>query len=385
MTPTSISIHEVGMHHEAGRGGADRYFFDLCHTLRKLGHPVSSAAFGNPDPKYSGQISLGGEKDMLPKRMNRLWRFAGHVSKSSDAVLASHFSLYALPLILRRPRMPHVVHFHGPWSDEAAAAGGGPGGVWAKRLIERYVYRSADQLITLSAAFSLILEHQYGVRRDRVHVIPGGVDLDRFHPGEGRMTARQKLGWAGDRRVIVCVRRLVPRMGVDKLIEAFTQIASDFPEWDLCLGGTGPIENQLREYAHHSGLNERIRFLGFISEENLPCTYQAADFTVVPSQSLEGFGLVAAESLACGTPVVVTPVGGLPEAVAGLDDELLIAPEASVNGLVSALRRAMLGPLPDTSVCRTYAEKHYCWRKITQRILDVYQLAISSQKQYGKK
>ncbi len=95
------------------------------------------------------------------------------------------------------------------------------------------------------------------------------------------------------------------------------------PSWSL--PGRGPLEHELRAQATASGLGERILFTGFVPDDDLPKIYAAADFSIVPSEALEGFGLTTLESLACGTPVLVTPVGGLPETVASFDRSLILA------------------------------------------------------------
>ncbi len=78
-----------------------------------------------------------------------------------------------------------------------------------------------------------------------------------------------------------------------------------------------------RTQAKELGLEDNVKFLGFLPDEELPVAYQAADLTVMPSQSFEGFGLAILESLACGTPVVCTPVGGMPEILQGFSPQLI--------------------------------------------------------------
>ncbi len=105
------------------------------------------------------------------------------------------------------------------------------------------------------------------------------------------------------------------------------------------------------------GLGEQIRFAGFISDDDLPSAYAAADFSIVPSDALEGFGLITLESLACGTPVLVTPIGGLPEAVSGLRPDLVL-PGCSRDDIAAGLDRGLAGNLAAGRLeCRAYTEK----------------------------
>ena len=115
-----------------------------------------------------------------------------------------------------------------------------------------------------------------------------------------------------------------------------------------------------------------MRFLGFVREEQLPLAYRAADLSVVPSVSLEGFGLIVPESLSAGTPVLVTPVGGLPETVAGLSDALVLrdaSPAAIADGLSAALlgERAMPGP----AQCEEFARRQYDWPVIAHQVAEL--------------
>ena len=99
--------------------------------------------------------------------------------------------------------------------------------------------------------------------------------------------------------------------------------------------------------------------------------YTAADFSIVPSQALEGFGLITLESLACGCPVLVTPVGGLPEVVQNLDPTLILR-GTSREALAEGIHRGLSEPLPSAVLCREYVEKNFSWPQITRRVLEIY-------------
>jgi glycosyltransferase involved in cell wall biosynthesis len=117
------------------------------------------------------------------------------------------------------------------------------------------------------------------------------------------------------------------------------------------------------------GLSEAVKFLGFLPDEDLPIAYQAADLTIMPSQSLEGFGLVLLESLASGTPVLCTPVGGMPEVIADFSPQLVTessCAEAIADALNLILRREAI--LPERSECHTYASVNFEWDNIARRV-----------------
>ena len=113
-------------------------------------------------------------------------------------------------------------------------------------------------------------------------------------------------------------------MGLDTLLVAWRQVVEAVPGATLLVIGDGSARGDLQDLAREMNISGSVRFQGRVDDVDLVSAYQAADVSVVPSIALEGFGLVALESLACGTPVVVTDCGGLPEAVAGLDASLIV-------------------------------------------------------------
>lgn len=373
---SDFALWQLGMHFRPSGGGADRYFDSLLAGLEAIGRPFTAAAFDGAttgEGKYQ-RVSLGASVAPVWRRRAaiRAWG-AGLAAEPSPKILASHFALYSffLPGDLSGAR--RVVHFHGPWAEEAAASGAGMAAVFCKRAIERRVYSRADHFITLSGAFRNLLVENFGAAPERISVVPGAVDVEKFRPVENRNAIRQRLRWPLDRRAIFCVRRLVARMGIVELIEAFSGTAASHQDADLYIGGRGELESGLCDQVRKLGLERRIHFCGFIPDADLPGYYAASDFSIMPSQKLEGFGLVALEALACGVPVLVTPVGGLPEAVAGLGGSLVMkgtSPAAIADGLARALDHP--ASLPPAGECRSFAEKNHSLPVIARRVADVY-------------
>jgi glycosyltransferase involved in cell wall biosynthesis len=345
-------------------GGAPRYFHDLLEGLRASGVAVPAVAVGPAAAPPAGVVVPVRADDPLPRRLLGYARAANRLGRTADLV-DSHFSLYSfLPVVLGRlRRKPLVVHFHGPWADESVADGetSRPATV-AKRAVERAVYRRAAAVVTLSAAFKRILVERDGIDPWRVHVIPPGVDLDRFSPGD-RHRARARLGLDDDVWIACSVRRLVPRMGLDVLLRAWAELRS---EGLLLLAGEGPERQELEALATRLEIEGSVRFLGRVSEEMLVDLYRAADVCVVPSTTLEGFGLVVLEALACGTPVTASDVGGLPSALAGLEPRLIV-PAGDPRALAARLR----SPLPERAACRAAAER-FSWGRCVERHRDLY-------------
>ena len=360
-------------------GGLNRYFEDLVANLSGWRGPVRTVV-----ARRAGQTPSAGpgtivKEERLPAR---LWRFARAAYESgADAKLVdAHFALYAvLPVVLGRLRhLPLVVHFHGPWADECFSAGEGrTSALLVKRWIERAVYQRAQEIVVLSGAFKRILVERYRVPPWRIHVIPPGVDLETFSPGS-TLQARADLSLDPDAWVCLTVRRLVPRMGVGTLLEAWRDLLASRPGSLLLIAGDGPARGDLEALADSLGIRPSVRFLGGLTEAELVSCYRAADVCAVPSLALEGFGMVVLEALACGTPVVATEVGGLPEALAPLDPTLLVPPGDAATlaaRFEGAITQAQ--PVPDAQACRRYAEK-FSWATAAARNLDVYEQATVS-------
>lgn len=373
---TARPLLQLGMHFDPSGGGADRYFAGLIQGLAGNGHAFRAAAFGQPDPAADPgvvRLSLGPVDQSWPRRRAAIRAF-GRREIVPGSIVATHFALYAHPILRQLRRSAHVVHFHGPWAEESAREGQNPWLVWAKRLIERRTYSSARRLIALSPAFRDILTTAYGVDARRIAVVPGGVDLERFQPSASALESRRKLDWPLDKKIIFCVRRLVHRMGLEHLLDAFALIAARHPEALLIIAGKGPLSAELRQWSWKLGLENRVRFTGYLPDEDLPGAYSAADFSIVPSQALEGFGLITVESLACGTPVLVTPVGGLPETVRGLDPSLVLA-GSTREDLAAGLERGLAAPLPSREACRKHAAENFSWSEVARRAYTVYEEA----------
>lgn len=207
----------------------------------------------------------------------------------------------------------------------------------------------------------------------RIRVVAGAVNLDRFHLPRSKHATRQSLGWPTDRFILVAVRRLVPRMGLENLVRAISLVRGRHPDVLLYIAGKGTLAASLQALIVELGVQQNIILLGFVPEDMLVSLYQAADLNVVPTLELEGFGLVVAESLAAGTPALVTPVGGLPEIVSGLSPGL-ITPSSTLEDLAASLGAIISGSttLPPAQLCRAYAEKHLSASRMARHVAEVY-------------
>jgi len=357
-------------------GGLNRYVYELTHHLVANQDRVELCGVGLPEEQLNSSIqliNLGLQGSPLWQRLFTAYTsFLSRRTAKPDGINL-HFALYGFPLLRALPdRVPVTFTFHGPWALESKQEGAGKLSISLKHWLEKRVYHRCDRFIVLSKAFGTILNQDYQVSWSKIHVIPGGVDIARFQSNLSRQQARAQLNWPQDRAILFTPRRLVQRMGIDKLLTALAKIKSQIPNIWLAIAGRGPLQASLQQQTTELGLNDYVKFLGFLPDEQLPLAYQAADLTVIPSQSLEGFGLVLLESLACGTPALCTPVGGMPEVLEPFSPDLITeSPEE--NAIAERLEDLLMGkiPMPSRGVCREYASANFGWNKITQQVRKV--------------
>ncbi len=354
-------------------GGLNRYLYELLHQLALTQSMPVFYGVGVPSSTATAfpTSNLASPNTSLLPRLWQVWQ--NFTIPASTRAINLHFALYSFVLLAKLPRdVPITFTFHGPWAGESQQEGGSRISVRAKKGIEQRVYHRCDRFITLSQAFADLLHRDYNIPQAKIHVIPGGINTQDFQITHSRQQARAQMGFPLDRPILFTPRRLVQRMGIDKLLEALVTVKQQVPEVWLAIAGKGSQREALEQQAAALGLTDHVRFLGYVPDADLPICYQAADLTVVPSQSLEGFGLVLLESLACGTPVLSTPVGGMPEVLRPFDPNLVTI-DAAVASIADRLLAYLTGnlALPDRESCRDYAVQNYDWKTIAPRVQEV--------------
>jgi glycosyltransferase involved in cell wall biosynthesis len=357
-------------------GGLDRYVYELTHQLAASQDRVELCGIGLPENQLNSDLKLTNLAQPDIRLGERLWLIRSNFIKRKFATpdaINLHFALYSFPLLQVLPRgVPVTFSFHGPWALESKQEGAGKLSVFLKHWVEERVYHRCDRFIVLSKAFGDILHQEYQVPWSKIHVIPGGVDLSRFQIDRSRQEARTQIYWPQNRPILFTARRLVHRMGLDKLLMAVAAIKPQIPDIWLAIAGKGPLQADLQQQVTDLGLNDNVKFLGFLPDDQLPIAYQAADLSVMPSQSLEGFGLAVLESLACGTPALCTPVGGMPEILEPFSPNL-ITTSIEATAIADRLEQLLLKkvPMPSREACHEYASLNFDWQKIAQKVRKV--------------
>jgi D-inositol-3-phosphate glycosyltransferase len=240
---------------------------------------------------------------------------------------------------------------------------------------ERRIALRADRITVSSEHEADQLRRLYGLPPCQLNIVPCGVDVRLFTPGNHYERAAMRTRLSPDGRpLLLFVGRLDPIKGIDLLLESVAEMRAA-PRL-VVVGGNPPDDPEvarLRARAEGLGLGDRVLFPGAVPQRELPPYYRAADALVVTSR-YESFGLVAVEALACGTPVVAARVGGLPAILRHGENGLLVrwrSPEAFAEQLDTLLAddllRARLARAARPSVAR------FDWRYIGDEVRAIYQ------------
>lgn len=345
-------------------GGAERVLRQQAVGLVAAGHQVDLLTRA-ADETVSMEVAIGGAKEWrFPVSRKNEWSvvrstvqgavqlFDRLTRKVPYDLAIIHQALSGLgPLYLRRSAAAewlYVCHSlaHEEYLTRAVAATS----PWSKlrrhvntlarRGIERLVMSRCHRIVVLSEFMRQRVMATHGIAPERIVLIPGAADPGLFRPFGNRRELRRMLGLPEDRTILFTVRNLVPRMGLEMLLDAIASFGRTGHRCLLVIGGEGPLRAHLEAGIRARQLEQVVRLVGFIPEEQLVAYYQAADLVLMPTAQLEGFGLVTVEALACGTPVVGTPVGAIPEVLRQIDP-ILIASGTDSPSFADALGRVL--------------------------------------------
>jgi len=231
------------------------------------------------------------------------------------------------------------------------------GGIAACRRKIVAAGRAADGMLAVSAA---LRDHMIamGLPGERIRVHHTGVDQSVFRP-QDRAAAKAGQGVSGP--LVVSAGNLIPLKGHALLIDAMV----DLPGVSLLIAGRGPEQEALSARIAQRGLSDRVRLLGALPHDRLPALFAAADVVAAPSSS-EGLANIWVEALACGTPIVITDVGGAREVVDRPAAGRLV--ERTPAAIAEGIRAVLADPRPQTEVAEAAAR--FTWERNTQALFD---------------
>lgn len=272
--------------------------------------------------------------------------------------------LSQVPLPLKRP--PYLVSLRG--SD---VPGYDPFNVKLEKIhqlllpLTRRIWSKSKAVVALSQGLKDIAIKTN--QNQAISVIPNGIEIDHFKPAteEYQNEANAPLR-------VITVSRLLERKGIHHLLEA---IANPSPlNVELTIVGTGSYQEELKVKCQQFGLDDRVKFIGFVRRDELPALYQSSDLFALPSQT-ESFGLVFAEAMSCGLPVIATFVGGIPELVRNNKDGILVD-AAQPEQVRKALEFMIENPEERKAMGQASRQRvldKYSWQMIAKQYLEKYQ------------
>jgi D-inositol-3-phosphate glycosyltransferase len=274
-----------------------------------------------------------------------------------------------------RWQRPHLITFHTLGAVKADTGIGDTES--AERLaMEGELVGDCQGLLAPCVGEKAHLMHYYGADAARIAMVPGGVDAAHFRPMD-KTWARRRLGIDPRVGLLLTVGRLTPQKGQDRIIQALPLIENDGRPLLMVVGGDeggDPERRRLQKLAAAVGVQERVTFCGSVAHRDLPVYYAAADIVVLASH-YESFGLVGLEAMACGRPVVSTPVGVMAE-LARMQRPGIIPSDGSPAALAAGITRAgdRAPDWPDHRIRQSVRD--FSWTNAAAAALAAYRAAI---------
>lgn len=382
-----------------GIGGMQRHTHDLVRGLVAAGHDVEvvcPSADGLERDLYGARWALldttGRSDPQWPAKLVDAY-LDGQQRAPFDVVHSESTS--ALPLVRRGIETPIAVKYHGNYLGLAKAhlkraarkpqiaLGEGAALVWLTRLHLRqgnaWAFRRCESMV-VSRQQVRDTARSHLIPRELLHVVPNGVDVSLFRPGD-RMAARRRLGLA-DGFILATVGRLNREKGFDVALEAVARAAGDHPEARLLVVGEGEEGPSLERQAHRLGIADRTDFVGAQPQERVAEYLVASNAFLFPTRRDEAGPLVLPQAMACGLPVVASRIGGITEVLEpseGPRPGVLVRP-GSVPDLEAAVRRLLCDDALRSSLGAAARERtvgEYGLETMVERTVAVYRAAVA--------
>lgn len=378
-------------------GGLGRHVHALANAQAAEGHDVvvitqapNSAAparvpLGNDGPvrviRATVDASTHDPHDLMAHVAEMECEFVGHGNRLVDswqpeAIHAHDWMVAHAAVALRaRCRAPLTATIH---ATEAGRNRGWISNDLSARIhgLEWWLANTSDAVIACSWAMRDEIGTLFGVKT--AQVVPNGIEAEQWQRPESS-AARVRAANPDADPLIVYTGRVEWEKGVQTVVSAMPALRAEHPGIRLLVAGRGTYLDDVRNQAHNLGLNGAVRFLGWVSEDDLRAVVAAADLVVAPSL-YEPFGLVALEAAAIGTPLVVSRAGGLAEFADGGRLALTFTP-GDADSLAEAVNRALADPVENAQRARRASESvlaDYSWGAVAHRAVQVYEGAQAS-------
>ncbi|UCG36208.1 MAG: glycosyltransferase family 4 protein [Candidatus Bathyarchaeota archaeon] len=237
-------------------------------------------------------------------------------------------------------------------------------------------YEAMRIIVTSNSMKGEVCGH-FQVSSDKVDVIPNAIEAMKYEVQTDRWGVKRRFGVGDHEKLVLYVGRLVPQKGVEYLIRAVPRISRRLPEAKFVIVGEGWMRQHLEWLADQTGQRWRVRFTGFISDEELVALTKSADVMVVPSV-YEPFGIVALEAMAAGVPIVASRVGGLAEVIEHDKTGVYIYPR-SLDSVAWGVERVLSDPGYRDWIVKNALEavkNRFSWQTVARQTIDVYKRVL---------
>lgn len=364
--------------YEPFMSGAEKFVKEISERLSR---PQRQSALGGQDSKYRFVIiSAKIDKNLLDTEIKNgieIHRvgFGGKFDKWVYPIFAPVVALKYKPDLLHAvmesyagialwissflTKIPRILTLQSGDLDDASKQNRIPGWLWKK-------IHTTPNKVTAISNFLKKRALNLGVLEEKIEIVPNGVDFT-----EAKSITAEK-----NPRRIVCVGRLSWEKGHEYLFGAMPEILKSFPDARLVLAGAGAREAELKELAEKTGIAGVIDFLGNLPHNEVISEIKKAEVFICPSLA-EGLGIVFIEAQACGTPVIGTNVGGIPDVIENGRTGILVPPRDS-SAIAEAIKRIFEDKAFAEEIVKNANEsvKKFDWNKITEQVSEIYQKMV---------
>ena len=393
--------------------GTAPFVMSISESLSKLGHTVHVVA------PYDISVNEGFTSPIPVKRFKYIWprklHLMGHARslkadvklRFSSILLLPFFSIASIINLVKECRKMDAQIIHAHWvlpNGFAAAIASKILGIpfiislhgsdiftasknFLFRLVAKWTFQQSSYVTACSQ--ELYDRAKQINKYIKVEVIPWGADPEKFKPIKNRNIVREKYGWSPDELIISALGRMVQKKGFSQLIDIIPSLTSCQEKFRVVIGGSGPLEDELKDKVANLNLSEIVSFPGRIPWDEVPEFLAASDIFVLPSQrdqagNLDGLPTVLLEAMACGLPCVASDVGGVSLVIEPGENGFIFNPndvERLANDLFTLISdnktRMKLGAKSRIDVLEKYN-----WSTVAKSIDNIYKLSISQNNKF---
>jgi len=370
-------------------GGVENHVYELVHRLQAHGHEVYVVTANHPplnaseNPENQKRLSLltnisqqWGEIPVCPSIFRALRTFRPDIVHvhTPPRFFAECTAFYFR--CLSSDHIPLVVtyHLHNQSLKNLARI------VWYlhNHTFQRFVFDTADKVIVCNSQDICIMNSEFGIQREKLVVIPPGVNCSRFDPQKVKDKLLQRKGICED-NIILYSGRITTAKGLNFLLYAIPKILRRFEDFKVVICGSGDYKHDLISLAKDLNVSSHVIFMDPVPANSFPSLLASCDVFVLPSLT-ESWGISVAEALSMERPVIATKVRGVTEIVNDKETGLIVEP-----GDVSALANAITQLLIDRSLAmrlakegRKFVKSNFDWSHLTRKFLDLYEKTITN-------